>query len=109
MADVKFRTIRFVPVRRLKFGISPTSNLKLIKKRAVFSYAESEFAGYSRCYPPYGMYIEGPFSQGQKMAEDMVGSIMMVGFIAQMNTLFKVNLQQRKETYETYVLKSSRS
>ena len=72
---------------------------ELIKKRAVFSYAENEFAGYSGCYPPYGKYIEGRFSQGRKRAEDIVGSIMKEGFIAQMNTPFKVNLQQIKETY----------
>ena len=57
--------------------------------------------------PPYGKYIEGPFSQGRKMAEDMVGSIMMEGFIAQMNTPFKVNLQQIKETYEYVPMCSS--
>ena len=82
MEDVQSRTTQSVP-----------------SKKSSCRDAEIEFAGYSGCYPPYGKYIEGRFSQGRKRAEDIVGSIMMEGFIAQMNTPFKVNLQQIKETH----------
>ena len=71
----------------------------LLKKRAIFSYAEKEYMGYSGCNPPYGKYIEGRFSQGKKMAETIVGKIVLEGCIAQMNTPFMINLHQIKKSY----------
>ena len=71
----------------------------LMKKRTTFSYAENEYAGYSGCYPPYGKYIENRFSQGKKMAEEIAGSIVLEGFIAQKNAPFRVNLQLIEATY----------
>ena len=71
----------------------------LLKKRAIFYYADKEYVGYSGCNPPYGKYIEGRFSQGKKMAETIVGKIVLKGCIAQMNTPFMINLHQIKKSY----------